>query len=216
MFKIQKFDLLISFYITCVLLSEMMGAKTVPLFSIGSFHINATVSLLVLPLIYSINDIVVEVFGKERAQSIVRSSLFMILFLLFYSLLVTHLPASTRFQPTEKAYETIFNVSARFAASSLVAFIVSEFADVIIFARLRKKMGSSKLWLRTNVSNFISELLDVMVFMTLAFYSFDHSFISNYSFILGLAIPYYLLRCFMSIIETPLVYAGVKWLKEKK
>lgn len=119
MFKIQKFDFLVAFYITCVMLSEIMGAKTVPLFTIGSFHVNGSVSLLVLPLLYSINDIVIEVYGKERARSLVQTSLFMIFFLLMYSLLVTNLPPSTRFMPTENAYDTIFGLSARFAFASL-------------------------------------------------------------------------------------------------
>lgn len=216
MFKIQKMDFLITFYITCVILSELMGAKTFPLATIGTFHLNATVSIFVLPLIYSINDIIVEVYGKERAQSLVRSSLLMIFFILLFSLLVTALPSSKRFLETNDAYQTIFSISARFSAASLIAFAVSEFADVFIFAKLRQKMGKSKLWLRTNASNFLSELLDVAVFMILAFYALDQSFVSNMSFIIGIAIPYYLLRCFMSILETPLVYLGVKWLKKEK
>ncbi len=216
MFKIQKLDFLIAFYTTCVILSELMGAKTFPIATIGTFHLNATVALFVLPLIYSINDIIVEVFGKERAQSVVRSSLFMILFILLFSLLATNLPASKRFLPTDPAYKTIFGISARFSAASLIAFIVSEFSDIYIFARLQKKFGKTKLWLRTNASNFVSELLDVAVFTTLAFYALDKPFTSNFSFIIGLAIPYYLLRCFMSVIETPLVYLGVNWLKKDR
>lgn len=216
LFKIQKLDFLIAFYITCVALSELMGAKTFPVLSVGSFHLNATVAIFVLPLLYSINDVVIEVFGKERAQSIVRSSLLIIFFILLFSLLATNLPASKRFLPTENAYDTIFGLSARFSAASLVAFIISEFTDIIVFARLRKKLGKTKLWLRTNVSNFVSEFLDVAVFMTLAFYSFDQSALSNFNFISSIAIPYYLLRCFMSIIETPLVYLGVKWLNKSK
>lgn len=216
MFKINKLDFLIAFYTTCVVLSELMGAKTFPIATIGAFHLNATVAIFVLPLIYSINDIIVEVFGKERAQSVVRSSLFMILFILLFSLLATYLPASKRFLPTNAAYNTIFGISARFSAASLVAFIVSEFSDIFIFAKLQKKFGKSKLWLRTNLSNFGSELLDTILFMTLAFYALDKSFASNFNFIIGIGIPYYLLRCFMSIIETPLVYLGVNWLKKDR
>ncbi len=215
MFGIQKLDLLIGFYITCVLLSELMGAKTVPLFSIGSFNVNGTVSLLVLPLIYSINDVVVEVYGKERAKSLIRTSLVMIFFILIYALIATSLPPSTRFKPTEAAYDTIFGLSARFAAASLIAFIVSEFLDVYIFSKVRQKLGKGKLWLRTNVSNFVSQFIDVAIFMILAFYAFDLSAAENFSFIAGIAIPYYLLRCFMSVIETPFVYVGVKWLKKE-
>lgn len=216
MFKVQKLDFLIAFYTTCVILSELMGAKTFPIATIGKFHLNATVALFVLPLIYSINDIIVEVFGKEKAQSVVRSSLFMIFFILLYSLLVTYLPPSKRFLPTNEAYNTIFGISARFSAASLIAFVVSEFFDIYFFAKLRKKFGKSKLWLRTNASNFASELMDTAIFMTLAFYALDKPFASNFSFIIGIAIPYYLLRCFMSVIETPLVYLGVNWLKKEK
>jgi uncharacterized integral membrane protein (TIGR00697 family) len=213
MFKIQKLDFLIAFYVTCVVISELMGAKSFSIATIGDFHLNATVIIFVLPLIYTINDIIVEVYGKERAQSLVRSSLFMIFFILLFSLLATHLPPSKRFLPTEGAYETIFSTSARFAAASLIAFTVSEFADVLIFAKLRERFGKKRLWLRNNMSNFISAFFDTALFMTLAFYVFDQSLGSNFSFIAGIAIPYWLLRCFMSVIETPLVYLGVRWLR---
>lgn len=212
--NIQKFDFLSAFYITCVMISELMGAKTFPVTSIGSFHLNATVVIFVLPFIYAANDIIVEVYGKTRAQSIVRSSLFMIFFLLLFSLLATHLPASKRFLTTEPAYGTIFGISARFSAASLIAFAISEFSDVLIFAKLRQKFGKKNLWLRTNISNFASEFLDTAIFMTLAFYAFNMSFVGNFTFIAGIALPYWLLRCFMSIIETPLVYVGVKWLRD--
>ncbi len=213
MFKIQKLDFLISFYITCVVISEIMGAKTFPVTNIGSFHLNASVVIFTLPFIYLINDIIVEVYGKARAQSVVRSSLFMILFILLFSLLATYLPPSKRFLSTEGAYEAIFSVSARFSAASLIAFAVSEFSDVFIFAKLRERLGKRRLWLRTNVSNFASEFFDTAIFMTLGFYAFDQSLGSNFSFIAGIALPYWLLRCFMSIVETPFVYIGVKWLK---
>lgn len=216
LFKIKKLDFLIAFYITCVVLSEMMGAKTFPLVNAGAFHLNATVAIFVLPLLYSINDMVIEVYGKERAQSIVRSSLLIIFFLLLFSVLATSLPPSARFAPTEAAYDTIFGKAIRFSAASLIAFAISEFLDVYIFAKLREKLGKTKLWLRTNASNFISEFIDVAVFMTLAFYALDQSFVSNFSFIASIALPYYLLRCFMSILTTPFVYLGVKWLRIDK
>ncbi|HUD44735.1 MAG TPA: queuosine precursor transporter [Patescibacteria group bacterium] len=214
MFKIQKLDFLISFYITCVVISELMGAKTFPIVAIGSFQLNAPVAIFVLPFIYAANDIIVEVFGKAKAQSVVRSSLFMIFFLLIFSLLATYLPSSTPFLSNEKAYNTIFGISIRISAASLIAFAIGEFSDVYIFSKLRERLGKKRLWLRTNVSNFISEFFDAALFITLAFYVFDMSIGSNVSFIAGIALPYWLLRCVMSIIETPLVYLGVKWLRQ--
>src|SRR5581483_9473987 len=138
----------------------------------------------------------------------------MVLFILIFSVIATALPADKRFAPTENAYETIFGISIRFSAASLISFAVSEFSDVYIFAKLREKFGKNKLWFRTNASNFISEFFDTALFMTLAFYALNESVASNFMFIAGIALPYWLLRCCMSIIETPLVYLGVKWLSK--
>src|SRR4051812_17015845 len=103
MFKIEKLDLLVSVYIFCVIASEVMGTKTVPLANIFGFQLNTTTAILLLPLIYSINDVVTEVYGPERARSIVRSSLVVIALLLLTALLFTSLPPSQRFMSMEKA-----------------------------------------------------------------------------------------------------------------
>lgn len=213
MFKIQKLDFLISFYITCIMISELMGSKTFPLLTIGTFHLSASVAIFLLPLVFSINDIIAEVYGKPKAQSLVRCGLMMVFFLLLFAILATSLPATARFMPLEKAYEDIFKFSIRISAASLIAFTIAEFSDVFIFIKIRQKLGKNALWFRTNASNFVSQFLDTTIFITLAFYALDKPFASNFSFLFGIILPYWLLKCFMSVIETPLVYAGVKWLK---
>ncbi|MGE5041501.1 MAG: queuosine precursor transporter [Candidatus Levyibacteriota bacterium] len=218
MLKIEKLDFLVSVYIFCICASELMGAKTFPLVKVFGYQLNASVAIFVLPFIYSINDVVVEVLGLDKARSIVRSGLIVVVMVLFFSLLFTSLPPSTRFAVQEKSYDSVFGLSARISAASLTAFIIAEFTDVFIFFKLRQKLGKKALWLRNNLSNFISEFLDTAIFMALAFYAFDKPFMANVNFLFSLILPYWLIKCFMSIIETPLVYAGVSWLrgKEKK
>ena len=212
--KIRKMDLLVSLYIFCILVSEIMGAKTFPLANLWGYQLNASVGIFVLPLIFSINDVITEVYGKERTRSLIRSGLLMILLLMLFSILATSLPASQRFSVTESAYDTIFALSIRFSAASLTAFTLAEFLDVLVFSKLRQKLGRSRLWLRNNLSNFISQLVDTTTFMVLAFYALDKPIAENAMFIGGLILPYWLLKCTMSVIETPLVYWGVKWLKD--
>lgn len=216
MFKIEKLDLLISIYIFCIAVAELMGAKTFPLVKIFGYQLNASVAIFVLPLIFTINDVITEVFGKERTRSVIRSGLFVIFLILLFSVLATNLSPSLRFQKTESAYDTIFGLSARIAAASLTAFTLAEFLDVFIFAKIRQLFGKKALWFRNNASNFVSQFVDTTVFMFLAFYAFDKSFDSNIGFLISLILPYWLLKCFMSIIETPFVYIGVKWLGKDK
>jgi len=186
-----------------------MGAKTIPLMKLGTYQLNASVALLVIPVIFSINDIVSEVYGKERARSIVRSGIIVVALILLFSLLATNLPPSTRFEMREAAYDQIFGLSARIAAASLTAFTIAEFLDVFLFAKIRQLFGKKRLWLRNNVSNIISQFVDTTVFMALAFYE-----PGNIGFVWSLILPYWLLKCFMSVIETPFVYLGVAWLKK--
>ena len=215
MFKIQKFDLLVSVYIFCICVAEIMGSKTFTIIS-SPIKLNASVAIFVIPLLFTINDVIAEVYGKERARSVIRSGLFVILLILLFSILAVSLPPSPRFAQSDNAYREIFSKSARIAAASLIAFTIAEFLDVFVFAKIRKQFGKKKLWLRNNISNFTAQFFDTIIFMTLAFYSFSQSFNSNAAFLFSLILPYWILKCFMSVIETPFVYLGVKWLKNEK
>ena len=155
--KIEKFDLLVSIYIFCIVASELMGGKTFPLAKIFGYQLNANVAIFLFPFIYTINDIVIEVLGKERARSIIRSGLIVVALLFLYTILATALPPSGRFIKTEGAYDTVFRLSTRIAAASLIAFAIAEFTDVLIFVKIRQRLGKKALWFRNNVSNFIAQ-----------------------------------------------------------
>lgn len=177
---------------------------------------NGSVAIFLFPIVFTINDIVTEVYGAARARSLVRSSLLVVGALFCFAIFATWLPPSQRFAPREQAYDTIFSTSARLAGASLIALAVADFLDILIFTRIREKLGKSRLWLRNNASNFISQFTDTTTFMILAFYALDKPFIDNFHFLVSIILPYWALKCIMSIIETPLVYWGVRWLREDK
>ena len=212
MFKTRKLDVLIGLYIFCVFASEVMWAKTFPIVHMFDRQFNASVAIFLIPLVYSINDIIIEVYGKERMRQIITVSLMVILLIIATSFFFTQLPPSARFVQTEPAYDTIFGLSIRMSLASLLAFASADLLDVHIFSRLRQKLGNTQLWLRTNLSNILAEFVDTFVFMILAFYAFDQSFAANFSFLLSIGVPYRLLKCVMSVIGTPLVYLWVDWL----
>lgn len=209
-------DFLISLYIFCIVSAEVMGGKTFPLLNTSFINLSGSVSLFLIPLVYSVNDVITEVYGPERTRSIIRSGIIIIFFLFVFSLFATSLPPSVRFAKSESAYDLIFKQSARISLASLIAFALADFMDVMIFVRMRSMFGKKGLWLRNNISNFVSEFFDTFIFMTLAFYELGRPLGTNAVFLVGLILPYWALKCCMSIIETPFVYLGVKWLKRDK
>jgi queuosine precursor transporter len=206
MSKIQKLDLLLAFYITAIVCSELLGGKIFTL-----FHINASVAIFLYPLTFAIDDIVSEVYGKERARSFVKTGFIILVFLFGFTLLSTSLHPAARFQQANSAYISVFSVSLRIIVASLTAFWLSERFDVFIFSKMRQLWGKNKLWARSNISNFLGQFVDTVLFMFLAFYV-----PGNASFIVSLIIPYYILKCVMSVIETPLTYWGIYWLRKEK
>lgn len=216
MFKLEKFDLLVSVYIFCIVTSELLGAKTVPLADFGWIRFNMSVAIVTFPLIFTINDVITEVYGKERTKSVIRSGLVVVALTFAFAGLATWLPASPRFTEMEPHYDAVFIQSMRMSFASLAAFILSEFTDLFIFVRIRQALGAKALWFRTNVSNFLAQLLDTVIFMALAFWNLQDPASANIAFLTSLIIPYWLVKCAMSVLETPFVYWGVRWLKTEK
>ena len=71
--------------------------------------------------------------------------------------------------------------------------------------------------IRNNISNFLGEFVDSAVFMTIAFYGvFASGFSENISVLMGLILPYWIVKCAMSVVATPLVYTFVASLKKEE
>lgn len=212
--KFNKMEFLVALYITCLALAEIMSMKTIPLFKMFNYQLNVSVGIFVFPILFAINDVIAEVKGRARAKQLVYTGLIMVAFIMIYSIFVTWLPESNRFSDGQ-AYNAIFAKAARISLASLLAFLISGLLDVALFHKIKVKTQGKMLWLRSNLSNFISQLLDTFVFTSVAFYSFQDSLATNFNFIMSIVIPYWLLKCFMSVVETPLTYWGVKWLAKK-
>lgn len=214
--KLNKFDTIVSLYIFGVVVSQLMGAKTVPFFTVFDWDTSVSVAIFVMPLLFTLTDVVVEVYGRARARSMVLNGMLIVVLLSLFTVLATSLPASDRSSWLESSFDTVFTTSLRFAAAAIAAYAASELLDIAIFNRLRKRMHGRALWFRNNVSNFISQFIDSTVFVTIAFYVVGDSLGANISFLAGIILPYWLVRCALSLLETPLVYLGVYWLRADK
>ena len=215
--KFDKMDMIVALYIFGVMAMTLMGAKIMPFGSLFGLSFNISVAIFLLPLMFALTDVVNEIYGRTRAKQLVWLGVGVQILLIPFILLVISLPHAARFEPLNDAYNAVFSLSARFAVASLTAYTIAGLLDVLIFARLKKSCKGRFVWLRSNISNFINALVDTTVFMTVAFYGFFVSgFSENILLLIGLILPYWLIKCIMSIVSTPLVYAGIKWFRKRK
>jgi uncharacterized integral membrane protein (TIGR00697 family) len=170
----------------------------------------AGVGIMIFPLSYLTMDIIQEVKGKEVARKILFGTLFALAFVMVVTYISTALPSAKRdFYPEE--YNKVFGVSIRVMLASLIAFVIADLSDIEIFAKIKEKTKEKMLWLRATGSTIVSQFIDSVVFMFLAFYGISPKHDAMY--LLMITLPYWILKCIVAIGGTPLVYAGAKWLR---
>ena len=148
-------------------LANMQVLKTVELFGV-----TATLGNIVYGTIFLATDIINEKYGKEEARKAV--------WLGFYTLITMTIVMqfALLFQPHEsdvahEALSDIFSLVPQVAVGSLLAYIISQNIDVVIFAKLKSKFAGTKfLWIRNNLSTMISQLIDTTIFSVIAFWHF--------------------------------------------
>ena len=198
------------------------GSQTVIPFS--SQALSFSVGLFALPILFLITDIVAEVKGSKEANDIFKIGLICLAVLLAYSVLVVNLPPAQRFLKNEE-YVSVFGQSIRFILASFTAFAVSQSLDIVLFERIKSITAKKFLWFRNNLSTFISQFIDTSVFYLIAFTKlpFDIPFLGisanqglDFDFMVKIFIPYYIFKVLFALLDTPLVYLGVWWLRGSK
>ncbi len=200
-----KLQILFSIFISLLVGMNLLGGKIVSL-----FEISVSVGIFMAPLTFLITDIVEEVYGRETTKIFIIGGVISLIMIFLYTSLFVYLEPHSRYDFNSE-YGIIFSNSLRMIIASIVAFLLSQTHDLIAFEWLKKKTKGKALWLRNNLSTIISQLIDTLVFMMIAFYNITPKF--TLMFILQLAIPYYIFKVLFAFLDTPFVYLGVKWLK---
>lgn len=194
-------------FVTVMLLANILGIKIV---NIGP--VSTSVSIWLVPIAFLITDILAEVKGKKFVSTLIWSTVLVLIFsFLFIKLSIIAEPAD-RFSQTNPAFTTIFSSSSRIFIASIIAFVLSQFHDIWAFEFWKRKTHGRWLWLRNNFSTIVSQFIDTVIFMFIAFYHMTPQFTA--AFIWELIVPYYILKIILALIDTPFCYAGVKWLKK--
>jgi uncharacterized integral membrane protein (TIGR00697 family) len=118
-------------------------------------------------------------------------------------------PAS--FWRDQEAYQTILGFVPRILVASFTAYLIGEFANSFVLAKMKIATQGRWLWARTISSTVVGEGLDSFVFITIAFLGIIPA--------AGLAsaiISQWLTKTLYETIATPVTYLVVNYLKNKE
>lgn len=210
---IRAYIILASIFTGSIVAANLMGTKVIPFFTIGRFEFTGSVGIFLFPLTFLITDIVAEIYGPKATRAVVTGTLVVLTVVLVVTALATILPPASRFAPQNEAYVSIFRSSLRITLASIVAFTLSQYHDVWAFDFWRKRTNGRLLWLRNNASTVVSQLIDTVIFMLIAFWGTNERF--TLAYVMGSMVPpYYFLKVLAAFADTPLVYLGVSLLRK--
>ncbi|MFW6228174.1 MAG: queuosine precursor transporter [Alkalispirochaeta sp.] len=199
-------------FVGTIVAANLMGTKVIPFFTIAGFEFTGSVGIFLFPISFLVTDIMTEIWGGKSVRSLIGATVVVLLLILAVTALATILPPADRFAGTNEAYLTIFRSSPRITIASIVAFSISQVHDVWAFELWKRITRGRMLWLRNNASTMVSQLIDSVVFMLIAFWMVGEQF--TLGFVLGSMLPpYYVLKMLMALLDTPFVYLGVHLLR---
>jgi uncharacterized integral membrane protein (TIGR00697 family) len=164
------------------------------------FGLTATLGNILYGSIFLATDILSELYGKESARKGVWIGFYSLLFttvIMRFALLFKPAPGDF----IDPALQQIFSFLPRVAIASIIAYIISQQHDVWLYHIIKAKFNNKHLWIRNNLSTMISQLIDTLIFCTIAFWGVFSTYI-----LIEIIVTTYLFKCCVAALDTPFIY----------
>ena len=162
--KTEFLQILTGVFVGCLLITNVMAAKT---FTLGSVVLPTAVILF--PVVYIVNDVLAEVYGYAKAKRVIWLGFAMnALAVLAYNVGIM-LPAPGYATELAAAFQTVLGNTARMLAASFAAYLVGSLINAKVMVKLKAK-NEEHLMFRCMLSTLVGEGLDALLFISIAFY----------------------------------------------
>ena len=199
----HRFVVITAVFITCLITANIIAVKVI---SIGPVFLPA--AIIIFPLSYIFGDILTEVYGYRRARRVIWLGFACNLIFVIFAWLGQLLPPAS-FWGGQEAYKSILGYTPRLLVASFAGYLIGEFANSFVLAKMKIFTRGRWLWTRTIGSTIVGQGLDTVAFITLAF-------IGTASFVPIMMLYHWLAKTFIEAIFTPFTYAAVNYLKKKE
>jgi len=191
------------FFAACLLISNILASKII---MIGPW--SAPAGVLIFPLAYIINDVIVEVWGYAKARLIIWAGFGVNLLAAFFFMLGIAMP-SAPFYEGQEAFQSVLGSSVRIVIASLSAYVAGSFLNAFVMSKFKKMTEGRGFSIRAIVSTLAGEGADSFLFISIAFTG-----IFPFPVILGMILTQTLLKTIYEIMVLPVTVLIVNRIKK--
>ena len=200
--QFRYYDLIMAAYVCVLLCANLIGpakATTLQLPVVG--EVTFVAGVLFFPISYFFGDILTEVYGYARDRRCVWAGFGALAFASFMAFVVTHMPASAEFAPSQQHMDFVFGSTWRIAGGSMIAFWCGSLVNSFVLAKMKIATRGRWLWTRTIGSTLCGEAVDSALFYTIAFGgTWDNALLVK------VTVAQYVLKSAWEVLSTPLTY----------
>ena len=197
------FVVIAALFATTLVVSNIIAVK---LIGVGGHIVPA--AIVVFPISYIFGDILTEVYGYAAARRVIWLGFACNLLAVIAIGLGQALPPAPFWAERQLAYESILGATPRLLVASFVAYLVGEFLNSFVLAKLKVATTGRWLWLRTIASTLVGQGVDSVIFITLAFVGTMAG-----GDLARTVVTQWLAKSVYEAAATPLTYAAVSYLK---
>ena len=211
----QRFLVVAAIFITCLIASNIIAVKLITLgigpWKLGGFELPAALpaAIVIFPLSYIFGDILTEVYGYRRARRIIWLGFLCNLIAVAAIWVAGQIPALDA--DVQTAYDRVLGYTPRILAASFAAYLVGEFANSFVLAKMKVRTGGRFLWARTIGSTVVGQGLDAAVFIAIAFGGTLPGVVIG-----SIIVTHWVVKTLYEVVATPFTYVVVNYLKKKE
>lgn len=202
-------------FVTVLIVSNIASSAKIVDWGISIFSIPLAfdAGTILFPVSYIFGDILTEVYGFRRSRRVIWTGFACLALTSLVLFFVRIMPGEANWEALtgQAAYNNVLGgiSTGGIVLASLVAYLVGEFANSVVLAKMKVATKGRFLWLRTIGSTLIGEALDSVIFVTIA----TIAGVFPWEIYLTLVITNYIFKTFIEMVMTPLTYWVVAKLK---
>ena len=157
--------------VTAVFVTSLITANVIAVKLIEPFGWIVPAGILIFPVTYIFGDILTEVYGYGRARQVIWLGFFCNLLFVLAVVATEHVggAAGAWSEADQQAFHRILGYTPRLLAASFAGYLVGEFVNSFVLARLKVATEGRLLWLRTIGSTVLGQAVDSAIFAAIAF-----------------------------------------------
>lgn len=195
-------DVITGIFVAVLIVSNIASTKIV---SINGILFDG--GTILFPFAYIFGDILTEVYGYARARRVIWTGFAALALTIATLAVVQYLPPAADW-PNQASYEAVLGFIPRIVGASMVAYLVGEFLNSFVLAKMKLRSKGKDLWQRLIGSTFVGQAADTVIFTLLAFTG-----TLPVSALINIMLTVYVIKLALEVILLPLTYRIVTVLK---